>query len=172
MSRTIIAFPLIASISIILLYPSTIAITLAIEMDKVYADEEVPPATKSHCESGDLQTCVVEVVPGGINVLLQPWPYPVVKGTQTSLKISFYQKRTSTVEPHIDYDVTISKAGKQLFDAVTQAGYVDWLHSSEGITTIPYTFQEPGVYSVNVTLFGILFIPVSPDSTVFQVNVT
>lgn len=173
MKRTVIAFHLIASIFIILLRPSTIAVTLAVE-GKVYADGQLPPATKSPCESWnrDLQTCVAEVVPGGLNVVLQPSPYQIVKGTQTSLKISFYQKRTSTVEPHIDYDVTISKAGKQLFDAITQAGYVDWLHSSEGITTIPYTFQEPGVYYVNVTIFGILFIPVNPESALFKLNVT
>jgi hypothetical protein len=59
-----------------------------------------------------------------------------------------------------------------------QDGYINhqdgnlWLHSSEGIITIPYTFQEPGVYSVNVTLFGILFIPVNPESALFKLNVT
>jgi hypothetical protein len=143
MNRTIIAFALIASIFIILLCP-LIAITFAME------------------------------TLGGLNVVLQPSPYPILKGTQTSLKISFYQKGTSVVQPHIYYDVKISKAGKQLFDAVTQAGYVGnvWLHSSEGIITIPYTFQGSGVYSVKVTVFGILFIPIYPESAEFQVNVT
>jgi hypothetical protein len=145
MKRTVIAFHLIASIFIILLCPSTIAVTLAIA-----------------------------IIPGGLKVVLQRSPYPIVKGTQTSLKISFYQKRTGIVQPHIYYDVRISKAGKQLFDAVSQAGYVGnlWLHSSEGIITIPYTFQGPGVYSVNVTIFGILFIPVNPESALFKLNVT
>jgi len=123
MNRTITAFPLIASIFIILLCP-LIAITFAETL-------------------------------GGLNVVLQPSPYPILKGTKTSLKVSFYQKGTSTLEPHIYYDVAISSAGKKLFDAVTQAGYIGnvWLHSAEGTITIPYTFREPGVYSVNVTLF-------------------
>jgi hypothetical protein len=96
--------------------------------------------------------------------------HPIVKGIQTSLKISFYQKGTGSVLPHIYYDVTISKASKQLFDAVAQAGYVGnvWLHSSEGIITIPYTIREPEVYSVNVTLFGILFGQINPESAVFR----
>jgi hypothetical protein len=70
--------------------------------------------------------------------------HPIVEGIQTSLKISFYQKGTGSVPPHIYYDVTISKAGKQLFDAVVLAGYVGnvWLHSSEGIITIPSESQE------------------------------
>jgi len=142
MNRTITAFPLIASIFIILLCP-LIAITFAETL-------------------------------GGLNVVLQPSPYPILKGTKTSLKVSFYQKGTSTLEPHIYYDVAISSAGKKLFDAVTQAGYIGnvWLHSAEGTITIPYTFREPGVYSVNVTLFGILFIPVNPESALFKLNVT
>lgn len=145
MNSTIIVFPLIAGIFTILLCPLTIDITFAIA-----------------------------IVPGGLNVVLQSSPYPVVKGTQTSLKISFYQKRTGTVQPHIYYDVTISRAGKRLFDAVTQAGYIGnvWLHSAEGTIKIPYTFRQPGVYSVNVTLFGVLFIPVNPESALFKLNVT
>lgn len=141
MDRTIIAFPLIASIFIILLCPPTIAFSLAM---------------------------------GSLKVVLQPSPYPIVKGTQTNLKISFYQKGTGTLQPHIYYDVAISSAGKKLFDAVTRAGYIGnvWLHSAEGAITIPYTFREPGVYSVNVTLFGILFIPVNPESALFKLNVT
>jgi hypothetical protein len=111
---------------------------------------------------------------GSIKVVLQPSPYPIVKGTQINLKISFYQKGTSTLQPHIYYDVAISSTGKKLFDAVTQAGYIGnvWLHSAEGIVTIPYTFRQPGAYYVNVTLFGILFIPVNPESALFKLNVT
>lgn len=111
---------------------------------------------------------------GSVNIVLQPSPYPIAKDTQTNLKVSFYQKGTRTLQPHIYYDVTISSAGKKLFDAVTQAGYIGnvWLHSAEGNITIPYTFRQPGVYSVNITLFGILFIPVNPLSAVFKLNVT
>jgi hypothetical protein len=110
---------------------------------------------------------------GSINVVLQPSPYPIAKGTLTNLIVSFYQKGTRILQPHIYYDVTISSADKKLFDASTQAGYIGnmWLHSPEGTVTIPYTFREPGVYSVNVTLFGILFIPVNPLSAVFKLNV-
>ena len=85
---------------------------------------------------------------------MQPSPYPIIKGKQTNLKVSFDQKGTSTVQPHIDYDVTISNAGKRLFNAVTLAGQSGpSLHTSEGIITIPYTFQEPGVYSIKVAVF-------------------
>ena len=109
---------------------------------------------------------------GSLNVVLQPSPDPVVKGTQTNLKVIFDQKGSSVVQSHIEYDVTISNAGKQLFQATAVAGHPGQpLHTSEGIVTIPYTFEEPGSYFVKVTVFGILFNPIYPESAQFQVNV-
>ena len=149
MNSAVIAFLLISSIFGILLIPlSTIAVASATAMNKP--------------TSG-----------GSLNVVVQPSPYPIIKGKQTNLKVSFDQKGTSTVQPHIDYDIIISKAGKQLFNAVTLAGQsAPSLHTSEGIVTIPYTFQESGIYSVKVTVYGILFNPINPESVQFQVSVT
>jgi hypothetical protein len=148
MNNTIIAFILIVSILGILLNPLS-------------ASAVISATTMNKPTSG-----------GSLNVVLQPSPDPIVKGTQTNLKVTFDQKGTSTVQPHIDYDVTISKAGKQLFNAVTQAGQQGpSLHTSDGIITIPYTFQEPGIYSIKVSVFGILFNPINPEFAQFQVNV-
>ncbi|MFY9798548.1 MAG: hypothetical protein WAK17_08770 [Candidatus Nitrosopolaris sp.] len=149
MNSAVIAFLLIASIFGILLSPMpTFAVISATTMNKP--------------TSG-----------GSLNVVLQPSPDPIVKGTQTNLKVSFDQKGTSTVQAHIDYDVTISKAGKQLFNAVTLAEQPGpSLHTSDGIITIPYTFQEPGIYSIKVSVFGILFNPINPEFAQFQVNIT
>ena len=149
MNSTVIIFVLIvSSFGILLSSSSTIAVASATAMNEP--------------TSG-----------GSLNVVLQPSPDPIVKDTQTNLKVSFDQKGTSTVQPHIDYDVTISNAGKRLFNAVTLAGQPGpSLHTSDGIVTIPYTFQEPGIYSVKVTVFGILFNPINPESAQFQVNVT
>jgi uncharacterized protein YfaP (DUF2135 family) len=147
MYSAIIAFPLIVSVLAILLSPMTSFAVSATTMTKP--------------TSG-----------GSLNVVLEPTPDPIVKGTQTNLKVSFDQKGTSTVQPHIDYDVTISKAGKQLFNAVTLAGQSGpSLHTSDGMITIPYTFQGPGIYTINVSVFGILFNPINPEFAQFQVNV-
>ena len=146
MYSTIIAFTLIVSILALLLSPMPSFAT---------------PMTKP--TSG-----------GSLNVVLQPSPDPIVKGTQTNLKVNFDQKGTSTVQPHIDYDVTISNsAGNQLFNAVTLAGQSGpSLHTSDGIITIPYTFQQPGTFTIKVSVFGILFNPINPEFAQFQVNVT
>jgi hypothetical protein len=110
---------------------------------------------------------------GSLNVVVQPSPDPVVKGTQTNLKVSFDQKGGSTVQPHIDYDLTISNAaGKQLFQASALAGHPNQpLHTAEGVVTIPYTFQEPGADCIKVTVYGILFNPINPETAQFQIEV-
>jgi hypothetical protein len=149
MYNTTIAFPLILSLLGILLSPMP---TLA-----------VSATTMTKPTSG-----------GSLNVVLQPSPSSIVKGTQTNFKVIFDQKGTSTVQPHIDYDFTISNsASKQLLNAVTLAGQSGpSLHTSDGIVTIPYTFHEPGIYTIKVSVFGILFNPINPEFAQFQVNVT
>jgi hypothetical protein len=147
MSVTIVAFALVACLFGILLTPSsTYAQTSGAAMNKV--------------TSG-----------GSLNVILQPSPYPVVKGTQTNLKVSFDQKGSSAVQPHIDYDLTILKDSKQVFQASVLAGHPNQpLHTAEGIVTIPYAFQQPGGYALNITVYGILFNPIRPESVQFPIS--
>jgi hypothetical protein len=149
MNSTVIAFVLITGIFGILLTPSsTYAITSAATMNKA--------------TSG-----------GSLNVMIQPTPNPVVKGTQTNFKVSFDQKGGSAVQPHIDYDLTITKDGKQVFQASALAGHPNQpLHTAEGIVTIPYTFQQQGDYIMNITVYGILFNPIRPEVAQFPLSVS
>ncbi|MFZ0512072.1 MAG: hypothetical protein WAM14_10740 [Candidatus Nitrosopolaris sp.] len=108
---------------------------------------------------------------GSLNVMVQPSPNPVVKGTQTNLKVSFDQKGSSAVQPHIDYDLTITKDDKQVFQASALAGHPNQpLHTAEGTVTIPYTFQQQGDYIMNITIYGIPFNPIRPEVAQFPIN--
>ena len=112
---------------------------------------------------------------GALDVILQPSPQPVGHSEQTSLKVQFLTKGTSTVQPHIDYDLMIKdSSGKQVFAASQLAGQSGGapLHTAEGIVTIPYTFQGPGDYTIDVTVYGILFNPIKPESADFTIKVT
>ena len=111
---------------------------------------------------------------GSLIVLVQPAPYPIIKGVQTNLKVTFDQKASNTVQPHIDYDLTISTiCGKRVFQASTLAGHPNQpLHTAEGVVTIPYTFQQADGYVLNATVYGILFSPINPESAKFTMNVT
>jgi len=148
MNSTIVAFALFVNIfGILLTTSSTYAQTSGASMNKV--------------TSG-----------GSLNVILQPSPSPVVKGSQTNLKVSFDQKGSSAVQPHIDYDLTIMKDGKQVFQASALAGHPNQpLHTAQGVVTIPYTFQQQGGYVMNITVYGILFNPIRPETAEFPISV-
>jgi len=109
---------------------------------------------------------------GSLNVILQPSPFPVIKGSQTNLKVSFNQKGSTTAQAHVDYDLAIMKDGKQVFQLSSQAGYPNQpLHTAEGVVTIPYTFQQEGPYVINITVYGFLFNPIKPETTQFKIGV-
>jgi hypothetical protein len=159
MNSTIIAFVLITSIfGILLTSSSAYAIAYAATMNKT--------------TSG-----------GSLNVMVQPIPTPVVKGTQTNFTVSFEQKGGNVVQPHIDYDVTITKDGKRVFQASALGGGIikgtsiiahpnQPLHATTGIVTIPFTFQKQGDYIMNVTVYGILFNPIDPEYAQFPISVS
>jgi len=109
---------------------------------------------------------------GSLNVILQPSPFPVIKGSQTNLKVSFDQKGSSAPQAHVDYDINITKDDKQVFQLSSQAGYPNQpLHTTEGVVTIPYTFQQEGTYVVNITVYGILFNPITPETVQYTISV-
>jgi Fe-S cluster assembly iron-binding protein IscA len=109
---------------------------------------------------------------GSLNVILQPSPFPVIKGSQTNLKVSFHQKGSSAVQPHVDYDLTIMKDDKKVFQLSNSTGYPNQpLHTTGGIVTIPYTFQQEGTYVINITVYDILYNPIKPETSQFTINV-
>jgi sugar lactone lactonase YvrE len=112
---------------------------------------------------------------GTLDVFLDPSPQPVRNNDQTKFKVIFLQKGgIDKIQNHIDYDIMIARdGGKKLFQASALAGQPGIpLHTAEGIVTIPYEFQETGYYSVNVTVYGILFNEIRPESVIFPIYVT
>jgi hypothetical protein len=103
---------------------------------------------------------------GTLDIILQSFP--------KRLRVQFLTQGTGTIQPHTDYDVTIKdNSGKQVFSASQDAGDPGTpLHAPEGIVIIPHTVQNPGNYTVNVTVYGILFNPIKPESANFTIKVT
>jgi hypothetical protein len=109
---------------------------------------------------------------GSLDILLEAFSNPIVKNEQTNFKAIFDQRGSNIVQNHIDYDFKITKDDKQLFQASGAAGQAGIpLHTSEGVVTIPYTFQGTGLYLVNVTVYGILFNQINPEYALFPINV-
>lgn len=91
--------------------------------------------------------------------------------TNYNFKITFLQHNSQTVQVHIDYDFRILQNGTIIFDAAKSTNQ-KILHTAEGIVTIPYKFKDNGSYHANVTVNGIYFLPIDPESATFPVVVT
>jgi hypothetical protein len=110
---------------------------------------------------------------GSLDVMVQPSPWPIGHTGPTSLKVQFLTKGAGALQPHIDYEIIVKdSSGKQVFEASKLAGQPPPLHTSEGVVTIPYTFPSSGNYNIDVTVYGILFNPIKPESADFTVKVT
>ena len=111
---------------------------------------------------------------GAVDIVLQPSSEPIKNNAQTQFKVTFFQKGTNSIQPHIDYDFVIIKDGKEVFSASNESGQPGKpLHTAESVVTIPYNFRETGNdYSIKVSVFGILFNPIKPESAEFPIKVT
>lgn len=96
---------------------------------------------------------------------------------QARFKVSFLKQGTETIQQHIDYNVVVKdKDGKQIFS--TAQGGQPLEHTADGVVTIPQTptppfkFPGSGNYDIDVSVSGILFVPMNTETATFSVNVT
>ncbi|MDA7943972.1 MAG: hypothetical protein MPJ06_08255, partial [Nitrosopumilus sp.] len=85
---------------------------------------------------------------------------------RADLKVEFVNKVTGEVQVHIDYTAHVQRDGEDVF------GPTPPQHSTSGIVEFPVYFDlGEGPYTMNVTMFGILFNPLPPEDTVFEILV-
>lgn len=101
---------------------------------------------------------------GTLNVGFETNPSTPTPGDQTELKISFINKKDNTLQPHVDYKVSVSQGNNQ----VMGTGVV---HTAEGSVGVPFQFQTAGTYQVTVEIEGILFQPIPPETATFDIVV-
>ena len=106
---------------------------------------------------------------GSVDVLVQPSPFPLTIG-DSKFKISFFQLSSETIQVHIDYDVVIKQSNKEIFRASALTGQ-PLLHTAEGVVTIPFKFNNPGNYSLEVSVMGINFVPIRTEYASFDLDV-
>lgn len=104
---------------------------------------------------------------GSVDVVVTPiWP----NGTDaTKFEVKFLKPGTDTIQEHIDYTFVIKKDGQQVFNAAPPGQAL--LHTVSGVT-IPYKFEANGDYTIEISVNGINFIPISPETVTFGVHVT
>jgi hypothetical protein len=113
---------------------------------------------------GQTQSQQIKLTSGGtINVGFSTDPVNPNPGDQTQLKISFINKQ-NTIQQHIDYRVIVTQGQNQVFG-------IPITHTAEGSVSIPYQFQNAGDYQVTVSVEGILFQPIPPETAVFPITI-
>ena len=87
-------------------------------------------------------------------------------GEKTIFKIIFVDKKSDRNQEHIDYSFTIhnSTSDRVLYkNAVT--------HSAWGLEPASYKFDSSGTFIGKLRIEGILFQPIEPDNTEFEIRV-
>ncbi len=107
-----------------------------------------------------------------VDVLVEPtWN----DGGQANFRVSFLRPGTDTLQEHIDYTFTILRDGEAVFDA--GIGGQPLLHTAEGVVSIPQSPQPPfqfpgnGDYSITISVHGINFLPINPETSTFPITV-
>ena len=83
----------------------------------------------------------------------------------SKLYIGWINPMSNKIQQHIDYTVKVVKDGENIF------GPIPLTHTSVGQVTIPVEFKESGEHMVIMELEGILFQPISLETTIFTINV-
>ena len=94
-------------------------------------------------------------------------PEVINKDKEVKFKINFFEPTTDKIQVHVDYDFQVLDNGKEIFSAAKQINQ-PLLHTAEGSVTIPFMFSSSGVYSINIPVLGINFIPINPEYAEFK----
>ena len=88
----------------------------------------------------------------------------IVPGEETKIKVDFLNPVTGRTQEHIDYTITITRDGEQVF------GPTNLIHTSPGTITLPVQFQSAGAHTLGFTVEGILFQPIPAEAVSFEVS--
>lgn len=102
---------------------------------------------------------------GTLDVELVTVPEVLEAGQEAKMRIDFLNPSTQKTQVHIDYFLTVSEGGEQIF------GPTNLIHTSEGRISVPFTFERDGQYTLDVAVKGILFNPIDEETASFPIFV-
>lgn len=112
---------------------------------------------------------------GMLDVLLEPIPYPANLSLDSmKFNVSFMKPNTNQLQDHVDFNLRIFKNDKQVFQATNQTTQpLVPLHVTDGymtILTLNNQLDQAGKYLIEITIYGILFNPIIPESANFTID--
>ena len=117
-----------------------------------------------HQAHAEAETQTLPTEQGTIDVHLE-YDAVIMPGEETKIKVEFLNPVTGQTQVHIDYTITITRDGEQVF------GPTDLIHTSPGTITLPVQFQNAGVHSLGFTVEGIWFQPIPAEAVSFEISV-
>ena len=109
---------------------------------------------------------IVSTSDGTLDVGIYTTPKIPNTDEHTKLMISFLKPDTEKIQLHIDYRVSVTKAGDYVFGPMSRL-----LHTSPGSITIPVKFSENGSHIVHIEVEGILFQPIPLETATLTIDV-
>lgn len=103
---------------------------------------------------------------GTLNIGFSTIPSELHPGDAAKLQIDFLNPKTNNIQEHIDYRVTVTHNGENVF------GPIPLTHTSTGSVKIPIEVQKTGDYSALVEVEGVLFQPIPLETASFQFSVS
>ena len=90
----------------------------------------------------------------------------IITGQLTTLNTDFINPQTQRIQEHIDWKFSVSKNGKIIW------GPTPLSHTSEGsLKNLKFEFQEDGMYTLEISVEGILFQPIPLEIVSFEIIV-
>ena len=132
---------------------------VVIKYEKVYSISEI-------------DSTIVSATSGkSLDIKISPSISPIKSQDEIKFKIAFLQPNSNKIQVHVDYDFIVFLDGDEIFSASKQTGQ-PLLHTAEGTVTIPYSFLSSGLYIVKISVLGINFVPINPESADFTFQVS
>lgn len=133
--------------------------SVVINYEKVYSISEI-------------DSTIISATNGkSLDIKISPSVSPIKSQDEIKFKIAFLQPNSDKIQVHVDYDFIVFLDGDEIFSASKQTGQ-PLLHTAEGTVTIPYSFLSSGLYMVKISVLGINFVPINPESADFTFQVS
>jgi len=100
-----------------------------------------------------------------LNVGFATIPAELHVGDDAKLQIDFLNSKTSEIQEHIDYRVTVTSKGETVF------GPTQLIHTAVGSVKIPLEVSTAGDYFALIEIEGILFQPIPLETVSFKFTV-
>jgi hypothetical protein len=114
----------------------------------------------------DIKT-IKEKLKNNIDLYISWTPALIKSGEKTLFKIIFIDKKSSKNQEHIDYTFTIKDLDN---DKVLYKNSLT--HSAWGVEPASHKFNSTGNFMGEVGIQGVLFQPMSPQYSEFEIEVT